>query len=92
MEIKDVDLKFNSNFETQNVNNINMIVLHHTGVNVIQSVQAIHEYHKTRGYAGIGYHFYVKQDGSIYKGRPLNMVGAHSFTHNRNSIGIACER
>lgn len=55
------------------------IVLHHSGVTVLQSVEVIHNYHKnSNGWSGIGYHFYVRKDGKIYRGRPENTVGAHA--------------
>lgn len=40
---------------------------------------------------GIGYHFLVRKDGSIYEGRPIEYVGAHAYGSNYNSIGICCE-
>lgn len=73
-------------------NTTEQIVCHHSGVTVLQSVDIIHNYHKnTKGWAGIGYHFYVRKDGSIYRGRPENTVGAHAVGANYNSIGICFE-
>ena len=68
------------------------IVLHHSGVTVKQSVETIHNYHKnTNGWSGIGYHFYIRKDGTIYRGRPENTVGAHAVGANYNSVGICFE-
>ncbi len=68
------------------------IVLHHSGVTVRQSVEVIHNYHKnTNGWSGIGYHFYIRTTGEIYRGRPENTVGAHAVGANYNSIGICFE-
>lgn len=68
------------------------IVLHHSGVTVRQSVETIHNYHKnTNGWSGIGYHFYIRTTGEIYRGRPENTVGAHAVGANYNSIGICFE-
>ena len=68
------------------------IILHHSGVEVLQSVETIHNYHKnTNGWSGIGYHFYVRKNGNIYRGRPENTVGAHCQGENYNSIGICFE-
>lgn len=70
----------------------NRIILHHTGVSALQSVEVIHNYHKnTNKWAGIGYHFYVRKDGSIYRGRPEEMIGAHAYGANSDSIGICAE-
>lgn len=40
---------------------------------------------------GIGYHFYIRRDGSIHRGRPENMQGAHAYGANSDSIGICFE-
>jgi len=48
----------------------------------------VDEWHKQRGWSGIGYHFFVKRDGQIELGRPLEKSGAHTKGHNKNSIGI----
>lgn len=92
MNIIDSKLEFKSNFAKRNVSDITRIILHHTAVTVLQTVETIHNYHKsTKGYAGIGYHFYIRKGGGIYKGRELEMVGAHAYNNNSNSIGICCE-
>ena len=92
MNIIRTNLEFNSNKTKRNVENIKRIILHNSGVTVLQSVEVIHNYHKnTRKYAGIGYHFYVRKDGSIYEGRPVEYVGAHATNNNSDSIGICFE-
>lgn len=89
MEIIETNLQFNSMNERKSTNRI---ILHHSGVSVLQSIEVIHNYHKnTNGWAGIGYHFYVRKDGKIYRGRPENMVGAHAYGANSNSVGICAE-
>jgi N-acetyl-anhydromuramyl-L-alanine amidase AmpD len=69
-----------------------LLVLHHSGTSTRQTVNQIHNYHKnTNGWAGIGYHFYVRTNGDIWQGRPLDYVGAHAYGFNDNSIGICFE-
>lgn len=65
------------------------IVLHHRAGN--GDVDSIHQLHLKEGYTGIGYHFYVRKDGSVYRGRPINTVGAHCIGSNANSIGVCFE-
>lgn len=89
MEIIDTGLEFNSNYSSMKT--IEGIVLHHSGVKVLQSVETIHNYHKNKGWAGIGYHFYVRKDGSVYRGRPEKMAGAHCPGVNSISLGICAE-
>jgi len=35
-----------------------------------------------------GYHYIVRKDGSVERGRPDNDKGAHCYGHNGDSIGI----
>lgn len=89
MEIKETNLEFNALTKRKGTNRI---IVHNSGVTVRQSVEIIHNYHKnTRGWAGIGYHFYVRTDGSIYRGRPEDTIGAHATGANSDSIGICFE-
>lgn len=65
------------------------IILHHRAGN--GDVQSIHNTHLKNGWSGIGYHFYVRKDGSVYRGRPVNVVGAHTTNYNSISIGVCFE-
>ena len=89
MNIIETNLEFNSNHSA--MKEIEGIVLHNSGVSVLQSIEVIHNYHKNKGWAGIGYHYYVRKDGSVYRGRPENMAGAHCPGVNSTSIGICAE-
>lgn len=90
MQIIDVGLKFNGdrpNGGEQKV--IDAIILHHSASN--GTVQSVHEYHKSLGWWGIGYHYFIEADGKIYRGRPEEFVGAHASSsndYNTHSIGI----
>lgn len=48
----------------------------------------IDRWHKDRGWSGIGYHYFIKTDGTLEQGRSLNKIGAHVKGHNKRSIGI----
>ena len=89
MNIIETNLQFNSNYNK--MQEVEGIVLHNSGVTVLQSVETIHNYHKNKGWAGIGYQYYVRKDGSVYRGRPENMAGAHCPSVNSTSIGICAE-
>lgn len=52
------------------------------------TVKEIDSWHKQRGWKGIGYHYVIYLDGSIHKGRDIEVVGAHCTGHNKNSIGV----
>lgn len=66
------------------------IVLHHAAA-VQCTAEDIHGWHLANGWAGIGYHYFVRKDGSIYRGRPEDTVGAHALNSNSISIGVCFE-
>lgn len=87
MKINEVNLKFG----TLVLNNKpSKIVLHHAEAAKC-SVEDINAWHKNNGWAGIGYHYLIRKDGSIYRGRPEKAQGAHCPGANTNSIGICFE-
>ena len=47
--------------------------------------------HRRRGFNGVGYHFYIRKNGSIKTTREIERIGAHAKGHNLNSIGICYE-
>ena len=69
---------------------IDKIVVHCSATPEGRDVSAatIDEWHKARGWSGIGYHFVVALDGNIEYGRDLNKTGAHVKGYNKSSIGI----
>ena len=72
---------------------LNKIILHcaDTRTNQSFSVQDVRNWHLTRGWSDIGYHYYIKLDGSLHEGRPLSRVGSHCKGHNTGSIGVCFE-
>lgn len=55
------------------------------------TAQEIDKWHKAQGYACIGYHYYVRKNGRVEYGRPIDQTGAHCIGHNRQAIGICYE-
>lgn len=70
---------------------INKIIIHCTATRPSQdcTVALIDQWHRQRGFDGIGYHYVIYRDGSIHEGRPLSKVGAHCVGQNSDSIGIS---
>ena len=68
---------------------IDMIVIHQTGTPT-GTVESIDRYHRSLGWAGIGYHYVIYHDGSVHKGRMNSQVGAHCQGDNATSLGICC--
>ena len=48
----------------------------------------IDRWHRARGWNGIGYHYVVRLDGTIEKGRDVSKVGAHCAGVNSISVGV----
>lgn len=69
---------------------IHYIVIHCSATPSWMNVDAkdIDDWHKKRGWSGIGYHFVIKREGNVQSGRPLAKVGAHVKGYNRNSLGV----
>lgn len=51
-------------------------------------VREIRAMHKQRGFADVGYHYVIRRDGRVEKGRADNVVGAHVSGFNSISLGI----
>ncbi len=74
-------------------NDIKYLVLHCSAsrCNLDYSVEQLRRDHKARGFYDIGYHFYIRKDGTMTQHRMLLEVGAHARPYNRCSIGICYE-
>ena len=76
-----------------NADSVKFLVLHcsATRCNQDYSVEQLRRDHKSRGFYDVGYHFYIRKDGSMTQHRFLLEVGAHARPFNRCSIGICYE-
>lgn len=55
----------------------------------LAEVLFIQEFHqKGRGWNDIAYHFLVDPEGRIFRGRPVEVVGAHVLNDNRGNVGV----
>lgn len=67
----------------------NRLILHHVGIiDRDFSAEEIHTMHLNRAWSGIGYHFVIRKDGTIERGRPEWAIGAHTQDNNYDSLGI----
>lgn len=51
-------------------------------------VAEIRSMHKQRGFNDVGYHYVIRRDGRLEKGRADTVVGAHVSGFNSASLGI----
>ena len=86
-EMKDLDLQFVHDLQERS--ETNRIIIHHVGESDQDfSASDIHDMHLNNGWAGIGYHYVIRKDGTIELGRPDWALGAHAEGANHDSIGI----
>ncbi|MDM5155771.1 peptidoglycan recognition family protein [Bacillus sp. DX1.1] len=85
MDIQKAQLSFQD--ELQPLQNVTKIIIHHTAKEG-WDVYKTHAFHqKVRGWSGIGYNYFIEEDGTVYEGRGL-FIGAHAKGHNSETIGI----
>lgn len=86
VQIKETNLWFSSLVDRSYTD---MIVIHHVGeIDRDVSAEEIHQWHQNQGWSGIGYHYVIRKDGTIERGRPRTAIGAHAQGFNSRSIGI----
>lgn len=76
-------------------------IIVHCSASEFGDVNIIDQWHKERGWDGVGYHMVItngvirsgdlyrhEHDGLMQSGRDIEKPGAHCRGHNRNSVGI----
>ena len=68
------------------------VVVHWTETHTNRNIgsEEINRYHLNLDLDGIGYHYVIRRDGSIQRGRPVNIQGQHAPINNHDvrSIGV----
>ena len=69
---------------------IDFIAIHcaATPAEVDVGVREITRWHRARRFRTIGYHYVIRRDGTIEKGRPDDQRGAHEPRINSRSIAV----
>ena len=70
--------------------NVNTIWVHCSATKAKVDIGAaeIRKWHTDKGWSDIGYHFVIRRNGQVEKGRPETKQGAHVYGYNKDSIGI----
>lgn len=76
--------------ERRTASDIKYIILHHAAAEIC-TADDIHRWHLKNGWAGMGYNFFIRKDGTIYTGREELQCGAHTEYYNTSGMGICCE-
>lgn len=72
-----------------NLDNVSVILLHCSDTDYAnQTADWIERDQILRGFSMIAYHYFIRRNGLIEMGRPLEVKGAHEQKVNRSSIGI----
>ncbi len=72
------------------------LIVHHTGGTNADPLfdtsnhtyEIIDQYHKSLGWEGFGYHYFIDKAGTLKAGRAENYHGAHTKGFNEKSLGI----
>lgn len=72
---------------------IDHIIIHCSATRVGQELtpEALDGLHRSRGFSGTGYHYYIRRSGAVLNTRPIARIGAHTKGYNNHSIGICYE-
>lgn len=70
-------------------NKPNKIIIHHP--QFYGSVEELNNLMINMGYSMIGYNYYIRKDGSLWEGRPVQAIGANCYGQNSSSIGVCFE-
>lgn len=70
------------------VENIKYLVIHHSATSPDVDIEDIHQMHLNEGFTCVGYHCFIKSDGTVQWGRPMDSQGAHAYSSNHNSLGV----
>jgi len=85
------NLKFREELTYRNDYATEYIILHHSEVTNRHTIEDIHKWHLKKGWAGVGYHYFIDKDGEIFEGRPHWAEGAHAYGYNDQSVGVCFE-
>jgi N-acetyl-anhydromuramyl-L-alanine amidase AmpD len=80
------------NIDVPRNNKPSYIIIHHALAKNC-TIQDVHSWHRSFGWAGCGYHYFIDKRGNIFTGREENQRGSHCKEGGMNykSIGICLE-
>ncbi len=80
------------------MNGVKLITFHHSGdpkpftttdyAETAQHLEYVRQYHRSRSFQDIGYHFAIDRAGRVWQLRSLNYQGQHVRYNNEHNIGI----
>jgi N-acetyl-anhydromuramyl-L-alanine amidase AmpD len=86
MQLVETNLQFNGSLNKRK--STKRAIIHHSASPDVPA-STIHGWHLGQKWAGIGYHFVIRANGTIERGRPEDTIGSHAGPQgNGDSIGI----
>ena len=80
------------------MNGVRLITFHHSGdpkpftttdyAQTAQHLESVREYHRSRNFQDIGYHFAIDRAGRVWQLRSLSYEGQHVRSNNPHNIGV----
>lgn len=72
------------------IQEVNYLIIHHSASTRDLTPEEIHQIHLAQSpqWKGFGYHFYIRKDGTVYRGRREKNAGSHCEGYNSVSLGI----
>jgi N-acetyl-anhydromuramyl-L-alanine amidase AmpD len=75
-------------YDTRNLSQITTLAIHHSAAGGDIPPQNVAAYHVRKDWPGMGYHFYIMGDGTIYQCNSLETISYHVGYANTYSVGI----
>lgn len=82
-------LPVSAGYPTRNKSDVKYFVVHHTDTSETTTPEQIAQFHINRSWPGIGYHFLVYPNGTIYQTNDVLTVSNHVLNNNTASVGAA---
>jgi hypothetical protein len=87
--IDELPIHATDRYPTRERTQIDSIVLHHSGVSASVGAARIARYQvEKKGWPGIGFHYFIYDDGRIAQTQPLEISSKHAGGVNATSVGI----
>lgn len=79
----------NQQFPIRPLNQIDLLIIHHTAINPTVGADRIAEHRVDKqGWPGIGYHYFITGDGLIQQTNELTTEATHAGSFNPSALGI----
>ncbi|WP_158735538.1 N-acetylmuramoyl-L-alanine amidase [Alteribacillus sp. YIM 98480] len=75
-------------FKTRSLSAVDHLILHHSGVSSGTPASYAQYHVHTNNWPGIGYHYVIQPEGTIYKCQQLTTISYHTGNFNTKTVGI----